>query len=272
MEDYLVSSPLVNQGEALAVYCTAGEVGTVQLRLGGHARVGYEQLGLWDLLALGRLVPLLPLIEQAATSYGIEVDQLIQVFMNESLFDPLAHGPTGDLGLSQLTTDALTLLSAASQDPRSSIYNPSLVNENSNVFDPVFSACAGAAKLAWAYDQPRVRNAAQAYALYINPVHGFVNGRIGDLWIPLVAQMEALEPNVQRLAAVFRQHELDPSVLTDFERRLVGISIGVADGSIDMRTAYAAALEVISDAQINDREVYRNVLRRLYVTETVAGG
>lgn len=271
MQDYLASSPLFDQTEALAVYCSAGEVGIVQLRFGTFGRHdGYEPLGLWDLLALGRLAPLLPIIEQAADSYGIRVADLIQVLMNESLFDPLAHGPTGDLGLSQLTSDALTLLAAASNDPKSAIYNPSLVNANSNVFDPVFSACAGAAKLAWAYDQPRVRTAAQAYALYINPVHGFVNGRIGDLWVPLVAQMEDLEPNVRRMAAVFAQYEDDPAILTDFERRLVEISIAVADGSLDMQGAYSAALDVIIDAEIDDRDVYRNVLTRLYAPATLA--
>lgn len=265
MDDHRSTGPLLppEQG-GVPTYCEAGAPGVVQLTLAGSAGVGYTPLGLWDLLALGRLAPLLPLIEQAADSYGLSVTDVLQVFMNESLFDPLAHGPTGDLGLAQLTTDALTLLDAASNDPKSPIYNPDLITVTSNVFDPVFSACAGAAKLAWAYDQPRVRNLEQAYALYINPVHGFVNGRIGDIWIPLVAQMEALEPNIQRLAAAYAQYQLDPQVLTQHERSLIEISLQVADSSIDLRTAYSQSLEVISDAQIDDRDVYRQVLNQLF--------
>ena len=265
MDNHRSVGPLPTPEEgAVPTYCEAGQPGLVQLTLAGSAGVAYTPLGLWDLLALGRLAPLLPLIEQAAASYELPVTDLLQVFMNESLFDPLAHGPTGDLGLSQLTTDALTLLYAASNDPRSPIYNPSLISADSNVFDPVFSACAGAAKLAWAYDQPRVRNLEQAYALYINPVHGFVNGRIGDIWIPLVAQMQALEPNIQRLAATYAQYQHDPQVLSQHERRLIEVSLQVADSSIDLRAAYSQALEVIADAQIDDRDVYRQVLDQLF--------
>lgn len=244
--------------------CRAGTRGVIELRFASHSRIAYDELGLWNLLALGRLAPLLPVIEQAAATYSVPVPDLIQVFMNESLFDPLAHGPTGDLGLSQLTSDALTLLAAASADPRSPIYNPGLIGPDSNVFDPVFSACAGAAKLAWAWDQPRVKNLGHAYALYINPVHGFVNGRVGELWVPLVSQMLSLEPNVQRLAAVYAQYDRDPSLLPEFERRLVEVSLQVAAGAIDMRTAYLLALEVISEAEIDDRDMYRQVLNRLY--------
>lgn len=271
MDDHRSLSPLPVRAQGVApTYCDAGAPGVVQISLADSAVSAYSPLGLWDMLALGRLAPLLPLIEQAAASYGLPVTDVLQVFMNESLFDPLAHGPTGDLGLAQLTSDALTLLDAASNDPRSVIYNPSLISADSNVFDPVFSACAGAAKLAWAYDQPRVRNLEQAYALYINPVHGFVNGRIGDIWIPLVAQMQALEPNIQRLAAVYAQYQRDPQVLTQYERRLVEVSLQVADNSTDLRTAYATSFEVISEARIDDRDVYRQVLNQLF-SPTIAG-
>lgn len=274
LDDYIGPGPLQPYqaaAEPEVVYCSADDPAAVQLTIAHAGEWAYEPLGLWDLLALGRLSPLLPTIEAASDSYGLQVRDVLKVFMNESLFDPLAQGPTGDLGLSQLTGDALTLLAGASTDPRSVIYNPRLISEHSNVFDPVFSACAGAAKLAWAFDQPKVSSLQEAYALYINPVHAFANGRIGERWLPLVAQMESLEPNIMRIAAVYAQYLSGPESLTSHERALVQISFDVAEGRLGLGAAYAQALEVINAAQIDDLDVYRRVLSRLYGF-SVAGG
>lgn len=270
VEDFFTPAVAHQPEEAMPVFCSAGGSGAVELQLPRHAAQQYRPLGLWDMLTLGRLAPLLPIIEQAALSYDLQVTDVLKVFMNESLYDPLAHGPTGDFGLSQLTSDALTLLATASRDPQSVIYNPDLITVHSNVFDPVFSACAGAAKLAWAFDQPLVSSLDQAYALFINPVYGFVNGRIGETWVPLVAQMDRLEPNIQVLAAAYRQYLDDPSVLSGHERQLISISFRVAAGELDLPEAYAAALQVVADARIDDLDVYRNVLSRLYGTNLAA--
>lgn len=267
MENHVSTSPLYDIAPQNAAVCGADQ-GWLGAQSGARLLRGdataYERLGLWDLLTLGRLVPLLSIIEHSAGAFDVPVEGLLMIFINESLLDPLAHGPTGDLGLSQMTSDALTLLAAASNDPASAIYSPNLVTDESNVFDPVFSACAGAAKLAWSFRQPRVQTLGEAYALYINPVHGFVNGRIGDTWQPLVAQMEALEPNVTRLANVFSRFEEDPGSLHEYERRLVQIAFDVRDGNLTTAGAYSQALQVISDARIDDRDVYRRVLERLY--------
>ncbi len=270
LENHVSASPLYSSGPEEIICAPTGTWASahdVSYRLHGDP-ANYGELNLWDLLTLARLAPLLPLIEEAAGTFDVPVKGYLQILINESLLDPLAHGPTGDLGLSQVTSDALTLLAAASQDPNSVIYSPGLIHDEGNVFDPAFSACLGAAKLAWAYSQPRVETLSEAYALYINPVHGFVNGRIGDIWVPLVAQVEVLAPTVERIAAVYARFETDPDSLTSLERRLVASSMDVRAGRIDIKTAYAQALDVIIDARIDDRDFYRRVLTNLYGAPT----
>lgn len=264
LEDYTSGLPPLSPAPAGGALCGAGTSGRGLELPRAAEETAYDPLGTWDLLALARLAPLLPLIEQAAAEYRINVQDLLLVFMNESLFDPLAVGPTGDLGLAQLTGDALTLLRTVSRDPSSAAYGPGLIDPDSNVFDPVFASCAGAAKLAWAWSQPRVSELSEAYALYINPVHGFAGGRIGRTWEPLVAQLDLLRPNVQRMASVYAQYGSDPARLPAAERKLVETSLLVADGLLDMRSAYERAREVIHSERIDDLELYDRVLNRLY--------
>ena len=76
-----------------------------------------------------------------------------------------------------MTSEVLTMLHALSNDPTSRLYNPRLMPEQFQVFDPEFSVCAGAAKLSWALTQPGADRWGGAYALYINPIRVWSTGR-----------------------------------------------------------------------------------------------
>ena len=232
-------------------------------RLDGDA-AAYHPLSPWGLLVLARLAPLLTHLEEAATAYDLPPRFLLQVLMNESYLDPLAVGPTGDLGLAQVTSDALTLLRAVSSDRGSPLGNERLFGGPFSVFDPDFSVCAGAAKLAWARTQPGGDSDEVAYALYINPLDGAVRGRVSARHTVLVEPMVALAPLVDALAATVATYRQDPGRVAPEERALLAIATDVRDRRLDLAQAYDQAGRLARAFQIDDLAFYDAVLERLY--------
>ena len=263
-----IPEPLPPPHKTRSVYCDSTFVSSPAPQ--AHALQGdpdgYQPLGMGQLLVLARLAPLGPLIERAATSYDIPVGLLLKVLINESYLDPFAIGPTGDLGLSQMTDDALTMLKGLANDPDSRFYNPRLIPENFNVFDPDFSICAGAAKLAWALGQPQVDDEREAYALYINPIRGFVNGRFDSDVLKLTEAMVNLEPLKARLADLFAAYRSRPEVLSDRERALMDILQAGRDGLLSLEQAYRATFEVVTLEAIPDATMYQQLLSDLYAS------
>jgi cellulose synthase/poly-beta-1,6-N-acetylglucosamine synthase-like glycosyltransferase len=229
------------------------------------AAANYRPLNHFELLMLGRLAPIEPFVEEAATAYHVPVRFLLQVLINESYLNPLAVGETGDKGLSQMTSDALTLVRAISEDPSSPYYNPHLVDQRFNVFDPDFSICAGAAKLAWAMAKPAVTNQKMAYALYINPVYGLTrNGVInGKLQAPVDA-MVRLGPLVDALGSAYHAYRNDPASVAPAERALIGVSTAVAQGTLGLPAAYRQSRAVVTEHGVDDRPLYDAVIQRLF--------
>lgn len=225
---------------------------------------GYVPLSGWELVILARLAPLAAHLEEAATAYDVDPGLLLTVLLNESYLDPLAVGPTGDLGLSQVTSDALTLLHSLSTDPGSPLRNEHLFAAPFSVFDPDFSLCAGAAKLAWARSQPGGDDPEVAYARYINPLHGVVRGKVSERHAPLVQAIHQLAPLAATLSATFATHLEDPGALAPVERALVEVAAGVAAGDLDVATAYRRTAELVGAWRIDDAELYQDVLERLY--------
>ena len=105
----------------LSPYCSARLVPGAwagDRELHGAGSENYQPLSPWGILVLARLVPLLSHLEEAAGAYGLDADLLLRVILNESYLDPLAVGPTDDLGLAQVTSNALTLLRTVALDSR----------------------------------------------------------------------------------------------------------------------------------------------------------
>ena len=244
-------------------YCPADAVAASagERRFGGDAGA-YFPLNPWGRLVLARMVPLLPHLEEAASAYDLEVAFLLQMLLNESYLDPLAVGPTDDVGLAQITADALALLAAISDDPDSPFANPHLLQQPFNLFDPEFSICAGAAKLAWARAQPGGDDDGVAYARYINPLVGVVRGRVSDRHAPLVEPFMALRPLVDALGATVAAYRLDPAAVAEPERALLALADEVALG--DLATAYERTGRLVAELEIDDRGLYRAVLEQLY--------
>ncbi len=230
----------------------------------------YTALKMGDLLTLARLAPLLGLIENAALSYDLPADLLIRILINESYLDPLAVGPTDDKGLSQMTSDALTMLKVLSQDSRGRFYNPLLFQEPFNVFDPDFSICAGAAKLAWALQQKEVDNEREAYALYINPINGLVNGSISERHAPLTEAIVNLIPATERIANVYAAYKDKPELLSATERSLIDISMAIKDGGMVLEQGYREVYGIVKDAEIPDLEIYERLFSEYYHAEHYA--
>lgn len=230
----------------------------------------YEPLTYWERLVLARLAPLAAHIEEASTAYDIPADLLLRVLLNESYLDPLAVGPTEDLGLAQVTSDALTLLRALSTDNLSPFANRRFFAEPFSVFDPDFSICAGAAKLAWARSQPGGHADAYAYARYINPLEGVVRGAVSPIHAELVPAIEELKPLAGALMATIAAYRADPSSVTAAERALLDVSTDVSQGRITIRDAYATVAEITDDIGIADSELYDQVMLLLY-DEPTAG-
>jgi len=224
----------------------------------------YEPLSGWGLLVLARLAPLVANIEEAATAYDVPADLLLRVLINESYLDPLAVGPTGDLGLAQVTTDALTLIRALSTDPLSIFANPSLFAGTFSAFDPDFSVCAGAVKLAWARSQPGGNDEHIAYARYINPLEGVVRGKVSDRHAALVAAITDLEPLAHSLEATISAYRADPTSIADKERALLGVTNLVADGKITVAQAYFVTAGLVESFEIADLPFYDAIRHELY--------
>src|SRR6056297_95550 len=224
----------------------------------------YVPLTSWGLLTLARLAPLAGHLEQAATAYDVAPETLLKVLLNESYLDPLAEGPTNDLGLAQITTDTLTLLGALSNDPASPLANPELLPAAFSVFDPDFSLCAGSAMLAWATSQPGGDDEAIAYARYINPRHGVVRGEVSDRHRPLVNAFLALTPMVDALSATIRTYEADATAVSPEERLLLDLAHEVAVGRLDIEGAYLRVAEAVAALGIDDAAFYVDVLTSLF--------
>ncbi len=224
----------------------------------------YTPLGFWGLLTLARAVPLMPYIENAANSYNVPLDLLLMIFINESDLNPLADGTTGDKGLSQITSDALTLLNSISRDKESIFYNPRLFPKTYSVYDPDFSSCAGAAKIAWALNQESADSRAKAYALYINPIHGLVNGEISQRHKKLVNHMMSYKLMVKQIANAYALYETNPNYLSKFERKLIKTSYALRDKSISIEEAYQKTFNLVKIYGLNDREVFETILANYF--------
>ncbi|MDF1522052.1 MAG: transglycosylase SLT domain-containing protein, partial [Trueperaceae bacterium] len=226
--------------------------------------LAYQPLGAWGLMTLARLVPIAHPLEEAATAYDVSATHVLQVLLNESYLDPLAEGPTDDLGLSQVTADALRLLQALSTDPTSGFANPGLFARAFSVYDPEFSVCAGAAKLAWARSQPGGDDPEVAYARYVNPREGVVSGRVSDRHRPLVDAFVAVGPMAETLGAVFEAYRRDPATVAAPERALLDVAAEVASGALDVEGAYRRVAALVVDLGIEEPGFYERVLLGLY--------
>lgn len=219
----------------------------------------------WGLVTLARLAPLLALLEEAATRYDLPADLLLQVLLNESYLDPLAVGPTDDLGLSQMTEDALVLLHGLSTARRSPFANARLFAEAFDVFDPDFSLCAGAAKLAWVRQLPGGEDDRLAYARYVNPLDGVVGGRVSARHAPLVTAFEETRPMVDALVATVAAYRVDPRGVAAEARALLEVSDAVAAGGLSVAAAYRVVAQRVADTpRIDDAAFYGRVLAELF--------
>jgi len=255
---------------ALTPYCGAGPSGGAEddrREVHGAGEAGYRPLSPWGILVLARLAPLLAHLEEAASAYDIDADLLLRVILNESYLDPLAVGPTEDLGLAQVTSDSLTLLRSVSLDRGSRFYNPALIADGFSVFDPAFSLCAGSAKLAWAISEPGGESEEVAYARYINPLVGVVRGKVADTHVDAVAAMTALTPLTELLGSTISAYRADASKVTEEERRLLEVYTDVGSGLIGLSEAYRRTAALAKEMKILDAELYDRVLGRLYGEE-----
>ncbi len=250
----------------ISAYCSVGfTAAPAQERrlLSGDAAL-YEPLTYWQRLVLARLVPLAAHLEEAATAYDVPPRLLLQILINESFLDPLAIGPTEDLGLSQVTGDALTLLRSISSQPHSRFANPQMFAGTFSVFDPDFSICAGAAKLAWSRAQPNGHDDRYAYARYINPLEGVLRSGLNPVHAELVVALDGLETTVDALRNTFAAYRQDPASVTSQERALLDVYAQVAQGELGLGSAYLTVRSLLNDFGIDDDEFYVQVTERLY--------
>ncbi|MGL4608603.1 MAG: transglycosylase SLT domain-containing protein [Trueperaceae bacterium] len=220
----------------------------------------YTYKGRWHLRMLARFAPLIPYMESAATAYDVSPELLLRIFLNESDLDPLAVGPTQDIGLAQVTSDALTLLKALATDANSPFYNPQFFAGSFSVFDPDFSVCAGAAKLSWATRQQGVDDDQEAYALYINPVIGLKRGSMTEEYQLLTEQIIKLEDMSKTLSDTIAAYRYAPEKLTKPERNLLEISDALAQGKITLEGSYEAVYDIVQHNEIKDTDMYQKFL------------
>jgi cellulose synthase/poly-beta-1,6-N-acetylglucosamine synthase-like glycosyltransferase len=220
----------------------------------------YFYKGRWHLRTLARLAPLVPYIESASTAYDIPPELLVRILLNESDLDPLMVGPTQDIGLSQVTSDALTLLKGLATDEEGKFYNPNFFAKTFSVFDPDFSICAGAAKLSWAMRQPGVEGDQEAYALYINPVTGLMRGEISEQHKILTERIVELEDMAKTLADTIAAYRQAPAKLSKAERELLTLSEQHAEGELTLELTYQAVYGVVKDNDLNDSDMYEKFL------------
>ena len=269
----VVLLPLATEHEAIGASSTAvagrcdpaivaGAAGEVRSLSVGSA--GYQPLSGWGLLTLARLVPVAHAIERAATAYDVPPTLLVQVLLNESYLDPLARGQTDDVGLAQVTVDAIRLLRPLAEDTASPFANPHLFGADFNAFDPEFSVCAGAAKLAWSRSQTDGSDDQIAYARYVNPTHGVVDGRVSDRHRPIVEAFERVAPMTVALAAAFDAYRRDPATVAPAERALLAIVDEVATDGLDVEGAYRRVAALAPGLGVADPGFYEGVLSGLY--------
>lgn len=220
----------------------------------------YLYKGRWHVRMLARLAPLIPYIERASTAYDIPPELLVRIFLNESDLDPLAVGPTQDIGLAQVTSDALTLLKALATDEEGTFYNPRFFATPFSVFDPDFSICAGASKLSWAMRQPDVDDDQEAYALYINPVTGLKRGEVSEEHQLLTVQIEKLKDMAKTLADTVAAYRYAPEKLTEAERQLLTVSEKLAAGDLTLEQSYESVYTLVQVYAINDKDMYQKFL------------
>lgn len=250
----------------ISAYCsvgfTAGPAAERQLLDGDPGQ--YQPLTYWHRLVLARLAPLAAHMEEAATAYDVPARLLLQILINESFLDPLAVGPTEDLGLSQVTGEALTLLRSISTQANSRFANPYMFAGGFNVFDPDFSICAGAAKLSWSRAQPNGNDDRYAYARYINPLEGVQRNGLNPVHAELVTALDGLDETVDALRHAFAAYRLDPTMVTDQERSLFDVYSLVERGQLGLGAAYMATQSLIQSFGIDDGDFYQRVTERLY--------
>jgi len=249
----------------VSLYCEPGAVASAApepRRLAAPS--AYEPLGPWALLTLARLTPLVALVEEASTAYDVPPVQLLQLLLNESYLDPLAVGPTDDVGLSQVTADTLRLLRTISAGRRSRFANPLLFAGPFSAYDPDFSVCAGAAKLAWSRRQPHGTDDEVAYARYVNPLHGVVDGRVSDRHRPLVDAYAAVRPMAEALAATVAAFRAAPEAVAPAERSLLAVADAVARRQLTVEDAYRRTAVLAERLQIDDAAFYERVIPGLY--------
>jgi len=250
----------------VSLYCEPHVVASTapEPRRFGEEALAYEALGPWGLLTLARLAPLVALIEEAASAYDVPPVQLLQLLLNESYLDPLAIGPTDDVGLSQVTGDTLTLLRTISEGRHSRFANPQLFARPFSAYDPDFSICAGAAKLAWARHLPHGADDEVAYARYVNPLHGVVDGRVSDRHRPLVDAYAAVRPMAEGLAAAVAAYRAAPELVTAAEGSLLAVADAVARRELTVEDAYRRTADVAERLRIDDAAFYERVISGLY--------
>ncbi len=258
---------------ARSLYCDASAPGYRGARAGGttFGATGdadrYTPLSGWELIALLRLVPLVGFVDSAMVAYGVPGNLYLRVLLNESYLDPLAIGDTDDHGLSQQNGDSLTMLRALSRDPTDPLYNPHLFALPFSVYDPDFSTCAGAAKLAWALRQRDALSDEHAYALYINPIVGVRDGTISEVHTGLVAVMMRLLPLVERLEHAFAAYERDPAVLARRDRDALRLAADVRAGSVSLEDAYRRAFNQVVRQGLPDQPHYQRLLGEMFAAE-----
>lgn len=250
----------------LSAYCsvefTAAPAAERRLLMGDPAQ--YVPLTYWQRLVLARLVPLAAHLEEAATAYDVPPRLLLQILINESFLDPLAVGPTEDLGLSQVTGDALTLLRSISTQAGSKFANQQMFAGPFSVFDPDFSICAGAAKLAWSRSQPNGHDDRFAYARYINPLEGVQRSGLNPVHAELVTALDGLVETVDALRNAFAAYRHDPQLVSEQERALLDVYGLVADGELGLGAAYLTTQSLIKSFGIDDDDFYLQITERLY--------
>ncbi|MFN2321765.1 MAG: glycosyltransferase [Trueperaceae bacterium] len=224
----------------------------------------YRPLSPWGQITLARLVPVAHALERAATAYDVPATLLLQVLLNESYLDPLARGPTDDVGLAQVTVDAVRLLRPLADDAASPYANPHLFGDLFNAFDPEFSVCAGAAKLAWSRNQAHDAVDEVVYARYVNPTHGVVGGQVSERHRPLVDAFVRVGPMAAALAATFDAYRRDPGGVAPTERALLQVVDEVAAATHDVEGAYRRVAELAPTLGISDPGFFEGVLAGLY--------
>ncbi len=229
-----------------------------------EAAPAYQPLSPWGVLTLARLAPIGALVEEAASAYDIPPVLLLQLLLNESYLDPLAVGPTDDLGLSQVTSDTLSLLRRISTTRGSRFENRALFAGAFSAFDPDFSICAGAAKLAWVRELPNGDDDEIAYARYINPLDGVVDGHVSARHRPLVDAFVAVRPMAEALAGAIVAYRVDRLRVTPVERTLLDLYHGVdgVDGGVEL--AYRRLAGLAEPLGIRDPGFYARVVAGLY--------